>query len=60
MSDDETPVCNASESILYSWAMGAPSFEMPDGMLFRFILNDSHCKTYISDIYTSSIYFHCF
>ncbi|VDP53460.1 unnamed protein product [Schistosoma mattheei] len=35
MSDDETPVCNASESILYSWAMGAPSFEMPDDVSFK-------------------------
>ncbi|CAH8560527.1 unnamed protein product [Schistosoma intercalatum] len=35
MSDDETPVCNESESILYSWAMGAPSFEMPNDVSFK-------------------------
>ncbi|CAI2730305.1 unnamed protein product [Schistosoma spindalis] len=35
MSNSETSVCHASESILYSWAMGAPSFEMPYDVSFK-------------------------
>ncbi|CAH8590313.1 unnamed protein product [Schistosoma rodhaini] len=35
MSNDETSICRESESIVYSWAMGAPAFEMPYDVSFK-------------------------
>ncbi|CAH8560786.1 unnamed protein product [Heterobilharzia americana] len=29
MSDENTPVCKGTESIIFAWAMGAPTFKMP-------------------------------
>ncbi|CAH8516468.1 unnamed protein product [Schistosoma turkestanicum] len=34
-SDNEMSVCQGTESIIYSWAMGAPSFEMPKDVSFK-------------------------